>query len=1645
MKGQQQAEGAANISITGGTYSTNVSDFCADGYTQTEIKDEAGNVIGYGVAETVYVAKVDNVKYATLQEAINAAKGGSTVRLLADVTLTETAVFPAKKSVHINLMGHNITATGTALLINGTTQINDTKNTGTIESTGNVAVAVGNDATLTVYSGTLKGREGAVITGKSTGATIEIRTSKPTLIATDNAVIAGNGSDREGKPNTIQVKGGTLIGNIESKGYIACGIYAPWNDNVTVSGGTFNITNGAGIVARAGTVKVTGGTFNCTGEKTGWVGDNKNQLPCAALVFDKAANYPALTDASQILVSGGTFSTDPAANGAIYVAGYQATKQEDGTYQVKKKNPVAEIDGVEYDTLISAIAAAEEAAKGGKSVTIKLLADVNTTTNYRIGFNSGKLTIDLNGHNITGGGNEGVFYVYTSADLTITGEGTITAVEQNKAAMAVQVYSDNAKVTLKGGTYTQQITNTNDPHFDLIYAHHGTIVIEGGKYECHTPEWTLNCFDENHKNGTAKIEVTGGTFKRFDPSKNTAEGEGTNFLPAGFEAAKDENGNFTVAKAMVAEIVDGEKYETLQKAIDAANAGETVMLLNDVDANIEIAAGKNFTLDLNGHTINGGTGTAKATILNKGTVTITDSSEAKTGTIKRNDQGVSGETSYYVIRNIGTMTIEQAIVTNNSGYSGSSLICNGDDDAGGTLNIKGGEFSQNNFIAIKNGTLGTLNVTGGTISSKQSAIQNWCVANITGGTINGLLWTDGFVYEGVGYVGRTTIGENANFTGKVFMDSTNGSVKPTLVINGGTLNVSSWNITAAAANAGVKPEVSGGTFSSAVPEAYCAEGYVPKANEDGTYGVAKAKVAEVSGMQFDTLQAAIDAATAGQTVKLLQNVTLDETLVVTKQITLDLNGKTISNTNDIWDKSPNSWSLISVRENGNLTITGNGTLKAKENDCYALDTQDATAKLTIQDGTFVGNVSTVYAESGEVTINGGSYSIQQLNSNGVQGPNDVTINCLDAHYKDGTAKVTINGGTFDKFDPRNTAAEGKGSSFVAPGVGVNAESGSFTAVPNMVAQVLDAEGNSVKAYGTLQDAINEAADGYTVQLIDDAYPEETLKVGSTKTEHKTLTLDLNGHSIVRANSVFMVQNANLTVTGNGTIKESTPYYGAIAIKGSNNASDTAYTTVTVGSGVTLEAWSPIFITPYESKGAPYAYGVTVNINGATLNAMTDSTGDRGSGVYINGQIKHLENAPVINLAESTTIRSTGNGIYAAGYAVWTLNANIDANLDALSIKSGKFTITGGSYAAHGEYKDPAEANGNGSEQTGAALSITTNDGYAKNIDVTVNGGTFTSANGHAVYEGIATKKDGKPAAAKSGAALKIANGSFTGASGKDAVAITRAENKEVISGGTYSTDVSAFCVDGFEAKKNGDSYSIKEVEGNAMIENADGTKTYGDLVKLLADAKSGQTVKVIKDNVEAAYIRVRTGVTLDLNGKTVTVDSDMAVSTGSIIDTGKGAGALKVSMEALTTTADNGGYLPLYDSANNAYHFFKGELKTYGVDSKTEPGKVTFWFRLLLEEKDGYKYLADGNNHGAEIYVRLRWTGLPDSQYWYIPMSAGTLNKLATSANPTNYYMYVYLTGTSVLGSTTIYGKPIAETDAGYTSSSDEASCVQAG
>ena len=145
---------------------------------------------------------------------------------------------------------------------------------------------------------------------------------------------------------------------------------------------------------------------------------------------------------------------------------------------------------------------------------------------------------------------------------------------------------------------------------------------------------------------------------------------------------------------------------------------------------------------------------------------------------------------------------------------------------------------------------------------------------------------------------------------------------------------------------------------------------------------------------------------------------------------LNLNGTVLRNTEDIWDKDGGrTWSLISVRDGGYLTIKGNGSVIAKENDCYAVDVRDG-GHLIIEDGFFNGNITAVYVHDGVLEVKGGEFDVQQLSPN---GDKRFMLNCLDANYKNGTAKIIVSGGKFHDFDPGNNLAEGPETNFLAPG------------------------------------------------------------------------------------------------------------------------------------------------------------------------------------------------------------------------------------------------------------------------------------------------------------------------------------------------------------------------------------------------------------------------------------------------------------------------------------------------------------------------------------------------------------------------------------------------------------------------------------
>ena len=575
-----------------------------------------------------------------------------------------------------------------------------------------------------------------------------------------------------------------------------------------------------------------------------------------------------------------------------------AAMAEETPVEAPAETKVAQIGDVKYDTLQAAVNAAQD----GDTITLLKSGNGNGVSVPANKFINEGVTVNFNGYTYMVGGQlvgsagtgTNAFQLNAGNKLTFKNGSIVGATEGSKPAddtpnwhgapaIVIQNYCDLTldNMTVTGGDETVYTMSNNcgnvvikdtvinpgmakgygygpyafdvyggfQSYGDVTVTVEGVSVINGNIEIDHgTDNNNVNTLivkagtvNGNIKKTNGNLTITGGTFtsdvSAYVPDRYIYNSETKTVEPLGETNA--------VAK------IGGTYYKTLADAVTAADT-TTVTLLKDTTENVTIPTGKTITLDLNGKTLSGGKNNNKAALLNNGTVTIKDSSATKTGTIKREDDADNTGTSYYVIKNLGTMTIEQANVINHSGYKktnpsgsmvGSSLICNGDreDDQETTLTINDGVFEQQNFLAVKNGTMGILNVNGGKFTSKHSAIQNWYKADIKGGEINGQLWTDAFTWGENGYsAGVTKISGATKFTGEIVMDITlyTGITKgkiPTLEISGGEMNVTNWRITLAAANAGAKPVITGGLFSSEPAEKYIAENHYVDASNNGDY------------------------------------------------------------------------------------------------------------------------------------------------------------------------------------------------------------------------------------------------------------------------------------------------------------------------------------------------------------------------------------------------------------------------------------------------------------------------------------------------------------------------------------------------------------------------------------------------------------------------------------------------------------------------------------------------------------------------------------------------------------------------------------------------------------------------------------------
>ena len=458
--------------------------------------------------------------------------------------------------------------------------------------------------------------------------------------------------------------------------------------------------------------------------------------------------------------------------------------------------------------------------------------------------NGGDVTADCNltieGGNFAGGVN------------TVKNDsfGVLTINGGNFSNTAQYVIMNWNKAEITAGTF-QTLDTASAVLFTSAYGADdntvGKLTISGGefKHASDTQEMIVDHYGESNSGAAA---VTGGRFdadiSKYIPSDYVQSADGT------VEKLGESN---AVAK------VGDTYYKTLADAVTAAD-NATVTLLKDVTANVTIPADKTITLNLNGmtltnvddHTIlnNGnltitGTGRvdnishAKGALYNKGTVVING------GTFDRSQEngmnkGESGQNSWYTIKNVGTMTINDGATVQTAGNNAalgkfSSLVSNGYFNTNDyntnkgleqpILTIDGGTF-RGGLNTIKNDDRARLTINGGTFSNYyQAVVQNHNIAEITGGTFTAAsdanTETYGIYNCGCGAdidLGTLTV-SGGTFTGATYAVAEVSSQNAIVNISGGQFaGTKAAIIKSSTSNATIA--ISGGSFSQPVKKDY---------------------------------------------------------------------------------------------------------------------------------------------------------------------------------------------------------------------------------------------------------------------------------------------------------------------------------------------------------------------------------------------------------------------------------------------------------------------------------------------------------------------------------------------------------------------------------------------------------------------------------------------------------------------------------------------------------------------------------------------------------------------------------------------------------------------------------------------------------
>ena len=294
--------------------------------------------------------------------------------------------------------------------------------------------------------------------------------------------------------------------------------------------------------------------------------------------------------------------------------------------------------------------------------------------------------------------------------------------------------------------------------------------------------------------------------------------------------------------------------------------------------------------------------------------------------------------------------------------------------------------------------------------------------------------------------------------------------------------------------------INGGKFSSD-PTAYLAPGLT--AEQVGDYWVVLNGTSAVASItrggvvtNYATLASAIDAAAAGETVKLINNVELDATQTISKNLALDLNGKTVTN----------NGTGYAFNVAGAAVTVKNGTIDGTGRGIYATG---AGANLTLGETSAALNVTTTGRALGLYNGAKATLTADSKLSTSVNGDVTVFISKDTAFDVYGTVEQTSTGDSYD-----NNAISGNGNS---DDNGISNHSGT-----------------SLHLYSGAVVTSNSAVAIYQPQIGNTTIDSGATVTGASGIGIKAGTLTVNGS----------------TITGNGAYVATTPFSNGIKAEGS---------------------------------------------------------------------------------------------------------------------------------------------------------------------------------------------------------------------------------------------------------------------------------------------------------------------------------------------------------------------------------------------------------------------------------------------------------------------------------------------------------------